>query len=256
MSLIVDRRGSIFILTLNRPNALNAIDADLLKKLNKAMHDFKDDDDLRVAIITGNGKRAFSTGADIGMIANDIEGFSASGNKFPLDILNEQGVYKPLIAAVNGAALGGGLELALACDLRIAAERAFFGFPETSLGLIPGWGGTQRLPRLIPQCKAAELLFTGRPINAQEAWRIGLVNKVVPPDKLMDETLQTAEEILRQAPLAIRAAKQAMSEGAELTLKKGLQLEQALFRELIGTRDFSEGLSARQENRRPKFEGR
>jgi len=158
-----------------------------------------------------------------------------------------------MIAAINGAALGGGLEIALACDLRIASENAIFGMPEVSLGLIPGWGGTQRLPRIIPLVKAAELLLTGKPISAAEAYRIGLVNKVVPPSELMPAARAMAETICRRAPLAIRAAKQAMVQGIDVSLPEGLKLERELNDFLVSTEDFEEGRRANLEKRQPVF---
>jgi enoyl-CoA hydratase/carnithine racemase len=158
-----------------------------------------------------------------------------------------------MIAAVNGYALGGGLEIALACDLRIASENATFGLPEVTLGLIPGWGGTQRLPRLIPQAKAAEMLFTGRAIDAKEAYRIGLVNKVVPPAQLMTVAKEMAEMVCRPAPLAVRAAKQAMIQGSSLSLRDGLELEKTLTDFLVTTEDFDEGRQAFLAKRRANF---
>jgi len=256
MSLDVETSGKIAVFTLNRPEALNAIDMELLKELSKALCEFKKDDNLHVGIITGAGQRAFSVGADVNTLLPEMK--RADGNSCPHPPTNMRGLslYKPLIAAINGAALGGGLELALACDLRIASQRAFLGLPEVNLGIIPGWGGTQRLMRLIPQAKAAEMLFTGRPIDAAEAYRIGLVNKVVAPEKLMDEAMDLANLVLKPAPLSVRAAKQAMLQGSSLSLDSGLRLEKSLFEMLMSSNDFSEGLAAIKEKRKPNFEGR
>ncbi|MFA7191495.1 MAG: enoyl-CoA hydratase/isomerase family protein [Dehalococcoidales bacterium] len=256
MSVTYEKLGHVAIITLNRPEELNAIDMEMLRGLSRALCDFKDDDDLHVAIITGAGQRAFSIGADVNSLLPEMKNNGNSSLPQPPTNMRGLTLYKPLIAAINGAAFGGGLELALACDLRIASERALMALPEVHLGIIPGWGGTQRLARLIPQCKAAEMLFTGRPIDAREAHRIGLVNKIVAPDKLMEEAMQLAEQVLKPAPLAVRAAKQAMLQGASLSLDSGLRLEKSLFEMLTSTRDFDEGLAAKNEKRKPNFQCR
>ena len=165
-------------------------------------------------------------------------------------------LWKPLIAAINGMALGGGLEIVLACDIRIASEKARLGLPEVTLGLIPGWGGTQRLPRMIPWCKAAELLFTGRPVDAQEAYRIGLVNEVVPLEGLMTTAREWADAICRSGPLAVRAAKEAMIRGTSMSLEEGLRLENSLEAHVVGTEDFIEGTTAFVEKRKPDFKAK
>jgi enoyl-CoA hydratase/carnithine racemase len=165
-------------------------------------------------------------------------------------------MWKPLIAAVNGLALGGGLEIVLACDIRIASEKARFGTPEVTLGLIPGWGGTQRLPRMLPWCKAAELLLMGRPIDAQEACRIGLVNKVVPPEQVMPTAKEWAEVICQAGPLAVRAAKEAMIKGSGMPFEDGLQLESSLFNRIMDTEDYAEGIAAFNEKRRPVYKAK
>mgnify|MGYP000070600776 CR=1 FL=1 len=162
-------------------------------------------------------------------------------------------LWKPLIAAINGHALGGGLEIALACDIRIASENARLGSPEVTLGIIPGWGATQRLPRAIPWAKAAELLLTGKPIDAQEAYRIGLVNKVVPPKQLMPAAKEYAETICQAAPLAVRAAKEAMIRGYSMPLEEGLRLENSLIAYTFGTEDYIEGTTAFAEKRKPDY---
>jgi len=174
----------------------------------------------------------------------------------PASIMRGLEMWKPLVAAINGMALGGGLELALACDIRIAAENARLGTPEVTLGLIPGWGGTQRLPRVIPWCKAAELLLTGRLIDAQEAYRIGLVNKVVPQAEVMAAAREYAEAICKAAPLAVRAAKEAMLRGSAMTLEEGLRLENALVASVMATEDFAEGTGAFVEKRKPDYKAK
>lgn len=256
MSIDYVKEGKIAIITLNRPEALNAITPEMLRQLSEALVDFRDDEQLVVGIITGAGEKAFSIGADIGTMLPEMKKARAQELPEPPTIMCGLVVWKPLIAAINGACLGGGLELALACDLRIASENATFGMPEVTLGLIPGWGGTQRLPRAIPLAKAAEMLLTGRPINAQEAYRIGLINRVVPLPQLMPTVRQLAELLCRPAPLAVRAAKQAILQGIELTLEEGLALERRLNDLLLGTEDFEEGCRAALEKRRPAFKGK
>ncbi|MBM3167127.1 MAG: hypothetical protein FJZ94_06750, partial [Chloroflexi bacterium] len=211
MTIDYKKEGRIATFTLNRPETLNAIDPTSIEELSRALADFRDDDGLWVGIITGAGDKAFCAGADLKAMMSWRQARIGKPWQLPATIMRGLELWKPLVAAVNGAALGGGMEIVLACDLRIAAENATFGLPEVRRGLIPGWGGTQRLPRLIPPVKAAELLFTGRPIDAQEAYRIGLVNKIVQLSELMPEARQMAESICESGPLAVRAAKQAMN---------------------------------------------
>ncbi|MBC8512393.1 MAG: enoyl-CoA hydratase/isomerase family protein [Dehalococcoidia bacterium] len=256
MSIDYKKEGKIAIFTLNRPEALNSIDPESLEQLSRALIDFKDDDELMVGIITGAGDRAFSVGADIKTMLPEIKKTRGQPSAGPPTIMRGLELWKPMIAAVNGACLGGGLEIALACDLRIASENATFGLPEVTLGLIPGWGGTQRLPRVIPLANAAELLLTGRPIVALDALRIGLVNKVVPLDELMSTARQLAEILCRPAPLAVRAAKQAMIQGTSLSLDDGLKLERTLNDLLVTTEDFDEGCNAFAEKRRPVYKAK
>lgn len=256
MSIDYKKEGKIAVFTINRREALNAINLESLEELSRALIDFKDDDGLYVGIITGAGTKAFSVGADIRSVLPQFKQKRGQPWAGPPTILRGLELWKPMIAAVNGYALGGGMELALACDLRIAAENATFGFPEVNLGFIPGWGGTQRLPRLIPPAKAAEMLFTGKPIDAQEAYRIGLVNKVVPLVQLMTAANEMAEMVCRPAPLAVRAAKQAMMQGLSLSLENGLELEKTLIDFLVATEDFDEGSQAFLSKRKPNFKGK
>jgi E-phenylitaconyl-CoA hydratase len=256
MVIDYNKEGKIAIFTLNRPEALNAIDPESADELSKAFNDFKNDDDLLVGIITGAGNKAFSIGADVETMLPRLKKYSRQQNSGPLNLVDVLNSWKPMIAAINGAALGGGLEIALACDLRIASENAIFGMPEVTLGLIPGWGGTQRLPRIMPLAKAAELLLTGKPISAQEAYRIGLINKVVPFSELMTTAKQIAETLCRRAPLAVRAAKQAMIQGIDVSLEDGLKLERKLNDFLVNTEDFDEGCKAFTEKRQPVFKGK
>ena len=256
MAIDYQKEGRVAVFTLNRPEALNAIDRQSLEELSRALIDFKDDNGMLVGIITGSGKRAFSVGADVRSILPGFKQTQEQPAAWPPTVLGGLELWKPMIAAINGYALGGGLELALACDLRIASENATFGLPEVTLGLIPGWGGTQRLPRLIPRAKAAEMLFTGRAIDAREAYRIGLVNKVVPLSQLMTAAREMAEIVCRPAPLAVRAAKQAMTQGTSLSLKDGLELEKNLINFLATTEDFDEGRQAFLAKRKAIFKGK
>ncbi len=251
------KEGKIGIFTLNRPEALNAMSVPGLHELSEKLKEFRDDPDVWVGIITAVGDRAFCAGADIKeMLPFMRDNIRQTPWKIPDTIYRGLELWKPLIAAVNGMALGGGLELALACDIRIASEKARFGVPEVRLGLMPGWGGTQRIPRMVPWCKAAELLLMGRPIDAQEAYRIGLVNLVVPPEKLMPTAMEWANAILEAGPLGVRAAKEAMVRGVELPLEEGLKLEYALFLHLLHTEDFVEGTKAFVEKRKPDFQAK
>jgi E-phenylitaconyl-CoA hydratase len=248
------KEDRIAFITINRPRALNSIDVETWQSLNKAMEDFRDDPEAWVGIITGAGDRAFCAGADVRDTLPFMKERShwlwPAAPKYGLDL------WKPLIAAINGLALGGGLEIALACDIRIASENASLGTPEVTLGLIPGWGATQRLPRVISWAKAAELLLTGKPVDAQEAYRIGLVNKVVPRDQLMSAAKEYADNICQAGPLGVRAAKQAMLRGYSLPLEDGLRLEGSFFDYLLTTEDYEEGTSAFIEKRKPDFKGR
>jgi len=250
------KEGRIAIFTINRPEAFNMVNVQIFQELHERMVEFRDDPELWVGIITGARTRAFSAGADIKDILPFAREHRDQPEALPPSIMRGLDVWKPLIAAINGMALGGGLEIALACDIRIASEKARFGTPEVSLGVIPGWGGTQRLPRMLPWCKAAELLLTGRPVDAQEAYRIGLVNKVVPQEQVMPVAREWAEAICQAGPLAVRAAKEAMVRGSSMTLEDGLRLEGVLFNRVLGTEDFNEGITAYAEKRKPVFKAK
>jgi len=227
-----------------------------MQELHKAMTDFRDDPELWVGIITGAGEKAFCGGADIKDTLPFMKEHGRDPWAMPPSIMRGLEMWKPLVAAINGMALGGGLELALACDIRIAAENARLGTPEVTLGLIPGWGGTQRLPRVVPWCKAAELLLMGKLIDAQEAYRIGLVNKVVPQAEVMATAREYAENICKAAPLAVRAAKEAMIRGSAMTLEEGLRLENSLVASVMSTEDFAEGTGAFVEKRKPNYKAK
>jgi enoyl-CoA hydratase/carnithine racemase len=240
--------GKIATFILNRPQTLNALDLKTLNEFRDALVDFHDDDNLWVGIVTGAGKEAFCSGIDI----NSLNKNSPS-QTFPPTIMRGLELAKPLVASINGVALGGGLELALACDIRIAADNAVFGSPEVKLGFIPAWGGTQRLARQISYCHAAELILTGKSIDAQEALRIGLINRIVSQDRLEATAREWAQDICEAGPLAVRAAKEAMLKGVELPLEEGLNLETALATYLRNTLDFQEGTRAFREKRKPDF---
>ena len=256
MAVDYKKEGRIAIFTINRPEAFNMVNVQVFQELHERMVEFRDDPELWVGIITGARTRAFSAGADIKDMLPFAREHRDEPEALPPSIMRGLDVWKPLIAAINGMALGGGLEIALACDIRIASEKARFGTPEVNLGVIPGWGGTQRLPRMLPWCKAAELLLTGRPIGAREAYRIGLVNKVVPQEQVMPTAKEWAEAICQAGPLAVRAAKEAMVRGSSMTLEDGLRLEGALFNRVLGTEDFNEGVTAYAEKRKPVFKAK
>ncbi|MFC1944139.1 enoyl-CoA hydratase/isomerase family protein [Chloroflexota bacterium] len=254
MALLYEKEGRVVTITINRPEALNAFDPETTFEFSEATIKFRDDRDAWVAIITGAGDRSFSAGADLKKL---VPARVAKTYEPPPMIMSGIEIWKPMIAAVNGTAFGGGLELALACDLRIAAEHALFGLPEVKWGLIPGWGGTQRLHRLIPWARALEMLLTGEPIDAQEALRLGLVNSVVPKDKVVSTAREWADKICKNGPLAVRAAKEAMARGANMNLDDGLKLEFLLADHLVtDTEDAVEGPKAFVEKRTPDFKAR
>ena len=256
MAIDYTKDGRIAVITLSRPEAYNSVDVKTIRELHEALVDFRDDPELWVGIITGAGEKAFCAGADIKEMLPFIKECENCPWEFPATMFRGLELYKPLIAAINGVAVGGGLEIALACDIRIAAENARLGTPEVTLGIMPGWGGTQRLPRMIPWFKAAEIVLMGKPIDAQEAYRIGLVNKVVPLPELMPTVIKWAEIICEAGPLAVRAAKEAMIRGASMPLEDGLQLENSLFTRLLDTEDYIEGKTAFAGKRKPLYQAK
>lgn len=255
MALLYNKEGKIATFTINRPEALNALNTETFKELSDALIDFMKDDALWVGILTGAGEKAFCAGADIKEIVPKLREYKGIPWAEP-PLYRGIKLWKPMVAAVNGHALGGGLELVLLCDIRIAAENATFGVPEVTLGLIPAWGGTQRLPRAIPQAVAAEMLMTGRSINAQEAHRIGLVNKVVPQADLISMAKQMADMLCKPGPLAVRAAKKAMYDGLSVSLERGMEIEKEMTDLVVGTEDFNEGTKAFIEKRKPEWKAR
>jgi len=245
-------------ITLNRPERRNAIDPATSQELLQAFTAFKDDDDLWVAIVTGVGDQAFSAGADLVAMA---ESFAGAAGGVPMNvpfggITRGFECWKPIIAAINGYCLAGGLEVALACDIRIAAEHASFGLPEPRRAIIPAAGGTQRLPRAVPLAFAMELLLTGDRFDAQTALRFGLVSRVVPGDQLMQAAEEVAARVLECGPLAVRAIKQAALEGRQISLEEGLKLESRLAGEIFRTEDAREGPTAFAQKRTPEYKGR
>ncbi|MBM4331371.1 MAG: hypothetical protein FJ117_09140 [Deltaproteobacteria bacterium] len=255
-TIILDRQEGIGYLTINRPKVFNAINNQMIEEMKRAIEEFHQDKLVGVVIITGTGK-AFQTGADI----EELSQMS------PLGILQwNQGVVEnfealekmrqPVIAAINGYALGGGLELALACTIRIAAESAKMGLPEVKIGILPGAGGTQRLPRLIGKGLAAEMILTGEMIDAKEAYRIGLVNRVVPAEQLMAAAEEIGRKILRNAPIAVALAKDAIEVGKNLPLDGAIQYAQKNCITCFSTEDMKEGTAAFLQKRNPQFKGR
>jgi E-phenylitaconyl-CoA hydratase len=243
------KEGKIATIVLNNPPTMNALDLKALNEFHDALVEFHDDDNLWVCIITGAGDEAFCSGIDLTRALSK----SRNSHSLPPTLMKGLEMPKPLIAAVNGLALGGGLEIVLACDIRIASNNAVFGAPEVKLGFIPNWGGTQRLARQISSCHASELLFTGKSIDAWEAYRMGLVNRVVDKDLLISTVKEWANDICLAAPLAVRAAKEAMLKGASLPLDEGLYLESALYTYLRDSKDFKEGIQAFHEKRSSHF---
>ena len=256
-NLIYETDGPIAICTFNRPKALNALNTETMDELSHVISIFKDDNSLKVLILTGSGDRAFIAGADIkGMVGRSplsAKWLSEHGTKI---LRNLETIGKPSIAAVNGFALGGGCEVAMACSIRLASTNALFGQPEINLGIIPGYGATQRLPRLVGAGRALEIMMTGEPVNAEEAHRIGLVNKVCEPDVLMDEARALAGKMASKSGPAIELILGAVYGGLESGLEAGLTLETEKFALVNSTEDSQEGLGAFIEKRRADFQDR
>ncbi len=255
MGFLYEKRGRIAYMTIDRPQALNAIDPQTFQEMSQALVDFRDDSELWVAIITGSGDRAFCVGADIGEMLPVLHQIRNEWWRVSPTLFRGLELWKPVIAAINGHAMGGGLEVALGCDFRVAAENAIFSFPEVTLGIIPGWGGTQRLPRLIGMAKAAEMVLMAERINAQEALRIGLVNKVVPRDQVMPAAEQWARRLCEIPPIAVRAAKEAMMKGIDMALEEGLRYETRLEDACTPTEDHAEARAAFLEKRKANLKG-
>lgn len=252
-----ETRDGLLIITVARPKVLNALNAQTVEEIRQAFRAAREDDSVRCVILTGEGEKAFVAGADINELAQMTpitgKGTAERGQRIFSAI---ERFPKPVIAAINGFALGGGCELALACHIRIASEKAQLGLPEVSLGIIPGYGGTQRMARLLGKGKALELILTGDRIGAAEAERIGLVNKVVPAEQLMTAAEEMARKIMSRGPLAVRAAIEAVMSGSEMPFEEGQVLEATLFGLLASTEDMKEGMKAFLEKRTAEFRNR
>jgi len=256
-NLLVEREPPIAILTIQRPQTLNALDERTLEELRAAVLSLQNDEAIRCVVLTGSGEKAFAAGADIKELAHDTPEAAQRRAAAGQDVFNIiEGLDTPVIAAVNGLALGGGCELAMACTLRIAADSARFGQPEINLGLIPGFAGTQRLVRLVGKSKAMEMILTGNPITAGDALACGLINRVVPAARLLQEARALAGELASKPPIALRYAKDAVNRGENMPFADACQLESALFGLVTTTQDRKEGTSAFLEKRKPVFRGR
>jgi len=256
-NLLVDITDGIGTVAINRPKALNALNVETVHELQKAFQELESHPEVKVIILTGAGDRAFVAGAEISEMKdmNCLEAvrFSKLGSATLHQI---EGLRKAVIAAVNGFALGGGTEVALACDFIFASEKAKFGLPEVGLAVFPGWGGTQRLPRLIGKGKAKELIFTGAVISAEEAKDLGIVNRIFPTESLMEETRKVAKKIAANGPLAVELAKGVIDRGYDIGLKEGCLIEATTFGTLFATEDQKEGMTAFVEKRKPRFKGK
>ncbi len=257
-SLLKDLKNGVVTLVINRPSSLNCFDMSLLEKFGKAVAEINFDKDVKVVVITGSteGKNAFSTGADLkeraGMTPDQVRLYIQTIRNLFTSV---EELPKPVIAAVNGYAFGGGLELALACDIRIASKTAVVGLTETSLAIIPGAGGTQRLPRIVGIARAKDMIFRARRIKAQEGLEYGLFTEIVEPDQLMDRSLEIASEIAANGPVALAQAKYAVNKGIEVSLPVGLAIESNAYAVTIPTKDRTEGLTAFREKRKPVYTG-
>jgi enoyl-CoA hydratase/carnithine racemase len=258
-TIIYEKQDHKAVITLNRPQRMNALSGQMTLDLYEAWKDFRDDPEVWVAIMTGTGDRAFSAGADLKDAAESRQGGQRpqmGAGIPPGGFTKNMHIWKPIIAAINGYALGGGLEMALACDLRIASENARLGLPEVRWSLLAGAGGVTRLPRSVPRAVAMKMCLTGEPITAQEALRWGLVTDVVPLPELMPLAHKIADRILENAPLAVRACKEMVIKGLDLSLEGSLALESDYITPLMGTEDFREGPLAFAQKRKPRFTGR
>jgi enoyl-CoA hydratase len=256
-NLLIERDEATAIVTINRPKVLNALNTQTLDELRRAILEIKQDEGVRVVIVTGAGEKSFVAGADINELAVQTPTGGrehALAGQHAFDLIENLG--KPVIAAINGFALGGGCELAMACTLRLAADSARLGQPEIALGLIPGYAGTQRLPRLVGKGKAMEMILTGAPIAADEAQRIGLVNRVVPAAELMAEARKLAGQLAKSAPIAMRYIINAVNKGAEMPFAEACQYEATLFGLIASTEDMKEGTTAFLGKRKAEFKGR
>lgn len=255
--VLFEKRDKIGYVTINRPKALNALNATTVDAIQQVFSQIKEDPEVQAVIVMGSGDRSFVAGADINELAvlNPLEGkkLTTKGQRVfrYIELLG-----KPVVAAINGFALGGGLEIAMACHIRVASDKARFGQPEINLGLIPGYGGTQRLPRMISKGQAIEMILTGEAIDAAEAYRIGLVNKVVSPDQLIPAAEKIIRTILSKGPIAVKSALEAIISGLEMGLDEGMDMESNLFGLICATEDKKEGTKAFLEKRPAQFTGK
>lgn len=252
-NVILQKEDHLATVIINRPKALNALNSETLKDLDKVLEDLENDSNIYAVILTGAGEKSFVAGADIAEMKdlNEDEGrqFGELGNKVFLRLEN---LDKPVIAAIQGFALGGGCEISMACDIRIASEAALFGQPEVGLGITPGFGGTQRLARIVGLGKAKEMIYTARNIKADEALAIGLVNKVVPLESLMDEAKKMASKIIANAPIAVKLSKDAINRGMQVGIDEAVKIEAADFGKCFASEDQVEGMTAFLERRKEK----
>ena len=256
-NVLYEKKNGIAYLTLNRPRVLNALNTPTWSDLRAAFQDARDDVSVRGIILTGAGDKAFIAGADISELAQVTAFQAEQSSRFGQEVLDLiENLGKPVVAAINGFALGGGCETAMACTIRIAAEHAKFGQPEVKLGLVPGGGGTQRLPRLVGKGRALQLILSGEMISAQEAYRIGLVNEIVPAANLITRAEEILKRIAANAPIAVKFALEAANKGMETSQGEGLLLEASYFGLCAGTEDKKEGTTAFLEKRAPQFQGR
>lgn len=256
-NVLLEKEGNIAILTINRPKALNALNSETLQDLDKVLEQLENESDIYAVILRGAGDKSFVAGADISEMKNlnEEQGkeFGLLGNKVFRRLEN---LDKPVIAAISGFALGGGCELAMACDIRIASEKAKFAQPEAGLGITPGFGGTQRLPRLVGTGVAKEMIYTGRIVKADEALRIGLINKVVSPELLMEEAKKLADMISINAPIAVKLCKDAINRGTQVDIDSAIVIEANDFGKCFDTEDQKEGMSAFIERREKNFKNK
>jgi len=256
-NIVFEKKNAIAYVTVNRPKVLNALNLATMEELRAAFHEVKNDASVRVVILTGAGEKAFIAGADIGELARNDAVTAKEYTHRGQSVLNLiENLGKPVIACINGFALGGGCEIAMACTMRLASENAKLGQPEVKLGIIPGYGGTQRLPRLVGKGIALQLLLTGEMISAQEAHRIGLVNEVPAPADLIPRAEAIAQKIIANGPLAVQYTMEAVNKGMETALAEGLYMEAVLFGMASSTEDKKEGTTAFLEKRAPQFKGK
>src|SRR3954470_10522970 len=256
-TIVYEKKGPIAYVTVNRPKVLNALSRQTWVDLRTAFKEAQDDVEVRGVILTGTGDKAFIAGADISELAHITAVDAERSSSFGQAVLNLiENLGKPVIAAINGFALGGGCETAMACTIRIASEKARFGQPEVALGLLPGGGGTQRLPRLVGKGRALQLILSGEIITAQEAYRIGLVNEVVPAEQLMSRAEAILQKIFANAPIAVTYSLEAVNKGLDTSQAEGLALEASFFGLCAGTEDKKEGTTAFLAKRAPQFHGR